>query len=500
MFQEGNSVEQTTSNAPMINQDFYSSVITSDLEVLRIINSKFEGFDVLPRGPLGAIALHIYKNHHSELPIEYLVPAVYGFAAGVCGLKYQTPLREGLNLSLIVMGVSSTGKSSLRTGPIKVLNELMQHETLKYTKAKRLVDTDEVSHGNAFFPKFKEMPCFCWVNSEFGNDFAEMKASHTSPKRTIYNKILKLWDNSNTASGGFSIGYTKKDDCIDIPCGVGLTLIGESVKESVLSNLSVDDLDNGTLSRFMLMEYKGGIPPEKEDSYSFPKPIYEYLVKLIGGCVTEYTQLDVRKVYASYPSEKVMALRRKYRLIANHALSTNDKVGFICNNRKASKVFKMASLEAVFTNFANPVVTDEMIARAERVVGWFDGTVVENVASGDLDDSNGVVGLISKAAEDFIMDGPKTYLNTLRTLTPEIISEMRKDGRVPEVYFQQRYKQNARMKELGRGNANAGIEKAISAAARAGVLLKVAPMDNEGLHKYGFAGIIWGVADVHKGN
>lgn len=498
MFQEGNSVEQTTSNAPMITQDFYSSVMASDLEVQRIVDTKCNGLDILPRGPLGAIALHIYKNHHSELPIEYLVPAVYGLAAGICGLKYQSPTHEGLNLSMIVMGVSSTGKSVLRTGLVKVLNELMEHETLKYTKAKRLVDTDEVSHGNAFFPKFKEMPSFCWVNSEFGNDFAEMKASHTSPKRTVYNKILKLWDNSNTASGGFSISYTKKDDCIDIPCGVGLTLIGESVKESVLSNLSVDDLDNGTLSRFMLVEYKGGIPPAKEDSYRLSPRIAEYIVKLVGGCVTEYSQLDVRKVYAFYPREKVLALREKYRLIANHALSTNDKVGFICNNRKASKVFKIASLEAVFTNFASPVVTDEMIARAERVVSWFDATVIENVASGDLDDSNGVVSLISKAAEDFIKSGPKTYLKGSVTLTPEIVSKMREDGMIPEVYFKQRYKQNARMKDLGRGDATAGIEKAISAAARAGVLLKTAPMDNTGLHKYGFTGVIWGITDIQK--
>lgn len=487
MFREETCVEPTANNAQSFN--LYNDLV----EIEDSIRDLELDYGVsLPRGLLGAVALHIYRNSTQLMPMEYLIPATYGFAAGLCGLKFKTPDGEGTNLYMVAVGLSGTGKSHIKTGMVNILGELCHGDgAMQSSNARRLVDIDELSHGNVFFKKFERMPSMCWINGEFGNDFAEMKNGR-SPKATIYNKIVKLWDASNEGAGSVSITYTDNDKDIEIEGGVGLTIVGESVKESVYENISLADHTNGFLSRFMLSHYSGDVPPTNRDKgYKFPSAVAFHLRQMVCAIATEYSTKQITKrPRVKWDKELTYQLREEYRLIANKYIANNDVFGFAQNNRKASKILKFASLEAAFTNWVDPEITPEMIARAKSIVDWFDRNLQNEIQKGELDDNSGVVSLISKAANSYLMDGPKSYLNSCKSLPKEVIVQMRTDRVVPEIFFNQRYKQNAQLKAHGKGNIDTGIEKALAAASRAGVLQKIAQGPTSEL-KYPFTGALW---------
>lgn len=196
-----------------------------------------------PPGIVGEMIDYINKSSKKRQPILALGAALAA-AGTIMGQRFQTD--QGLRTNLYILGVgeSGCGKDAARSA-IKKLFEV--------AGIGELAGTEDLASDSAVMTALEENPSQLFLIDEIGR-FLKVTNQSSAKNSHLYNVIsvlLKLYSSANQVFRGKSYADSSNKKVIDSP---NLCIYGTTVPRSLFDGLSVENITDGFLSRFLIFE------------------------------------------------------------------------------------------------------------------------------------------------------------------------------------------------------------------------------------------------------
>lgn len=303
-----------------------------------------------PPGVAGALASFIY--HSSPRPVkEVSIVAALGFLAGVTGKAFNIP-QSGLNAYIILVARSGVGKEAMHSGLSMVCEELRQTIPL----AQRFVDFSDFASGPALQKACAANTSFVNVAGEWGRKLKRIAEERVDgPMATLRTQMTNLYQKSGQGSMTGGITYSNKEQNIGSVTGVAYSMIGESTPGTFYESLTPSMMEDGFLSRFIIIEYTGERPelnmnPERRMS----EPLAQALQGLCAQALTNINKFHSEMVQQDENAFKILKDFDK-ECDANINKSQDESIRQMWN-RAHLKVVRIAALLATADNWIQPVI------------------------------------------------------------------------------------------------------------------------------------------------
>jgi hypothetical protein len=426
-----------------------------------------------PPGFVGTVARFIYAN--SYLPIkEVSIVGALGIMAGLCGKAWHIP-QSGLNLYIILVARSAIGKEALHSG----MASLVSKAATKFPFFGNFVDFTEYVSGPALVKACLTNPSFVNVSGEWGRRLKRLAAEDgkEGPLQTLRTQMTNLYQKSGPQSIAGGLGYSNTEGSVASVQGVAYSMVGESTPGTFYEALTESMMEDGFLSRFLIVGYDGDRPDENPSVVLEPD---DALAQALAD-IAAYAY-DAINRQASQPlgrTEDAAAVMAAFTVEMREQIrSTDDESRRQMYNRATLKALRIAGLLAVGDNHLYPNITvDHMrwaIDLIRRDIAMMSRRLeAGDVGSGDRARERKLVSIIT----DYVQSAriPKSY---------KVPEKMHKDGLVPRSYLQQRTQQTAAFYNHKLG-ANRALEEALTACINNGWLMECkgsAVVDGYGHH------------------
>lgn len=340
--------------------------------------------DSMPEGTLKRIAQWHFSRAYYPLQ-ECSVAVALSSAATVVGRSFQAQGNLGLNPWIILVGPTSCGKSEYKNGMEKLFNTVANlneyGQTLHYSKmlAGKLASGEGLEDAlarskkiNSYFPEFHEI-YQSLVNNE--------KARHLS---TLKEQMLLL--HGQAKRGAFlkrRVKAHKEDEKIpepvEAPC---LVVSGETTPKEFYGMLSVKDVNNGWLQRFIVLNVRNESVSLRKQTEE--KPIPEELLQTISDVFDYADELETTNTFVDVvfePEAQKYLDDLEYQTRVRNFSGDETEQSL---NRTSMKAFQIASLFAVWDNHKNPVVTLEQAEWAYTFAQYTEEDLHERFKNGSV--------------------------------------------------------------------------------------------------------------------
>ena len=379
-----------------------------------------------PPGFVGALAQFIYNN--SFLPIkEVSVASALGLMAGICGKAWHIP-KSGLNLYIVLVARSAIGKEQLHTGISTIVNACIRD----FPQFGNFVDFSEYASGPALIKACAQNTSFVNVSGEWGRRMKRiaMEDDREGPMTTLRTQMTNLYQKSAPQSIVGGIGYSSVENNIESLQAVAYSMVGESTPQTFYDSLTESMMEDGFLSRFLVIAYDGDRPDENTNMIEYPDSA---LTRYLCGMAF---QADANIGNAlSQPVERTEEAARTLAAFSHRAAdeirATNDEARRQMWNRATLKVLRIAALLAVGDNYMHPVIDKSHCDWAIKLIMADIDIMRKRLASGD-------VGLNDTSRERKVVAILQEYLTKAPPASYKVSEEMRKAGIMPRPYIQQR--------------------------------------------------------------
>jgi hypothetical protein len=379
-----------------------------------------------PPGFVGALAQYIFNS--SFLPIkEVSITAALGLMAGICGKAWHIP-KSGLNLYIVLVARSAIGKEALHDGISSVVNACLQKSPI----FGNFVDFTEYASGPALIKACSQSTSFVNVSGEWGRRMKRIanEDDREGPMTTLRTQMTNLYQKSSPRSIVGGIGYSSQENNIEALTSVAYSMVGESTPQTFYDSLTESMMEDGFLSRFLVIQYEGDRPAENANIIEFPDDaLTTYLCSVAN-------QADVN--IGKGESQAVLRTEEAARMLsefstrsANNIRATTDESRRQMWNRATLKALRVAGLLAVGDNFNNPVIT---ATHAQ----WAIDLILADIAIMQKRLEGGDVGLNDASRERKMVEIMKTYLDKPVAASYKIPEAMREASIVPRNYLQMR--------------------------------------------------------------
>lgn len=360
-----------------------------------------------PPGLLGQIAHFIYNA--SDYPCyEIAMAGAIGLMAGICGRAYNVS-RTGLNLYIVFLAVTGTGKESASSG----ITKLMAKTKKTIPNADTFIGPGDIRSEQALVKYLTDHPSFVSIYSEFGNKLKQMNSNHNENALGLRSIMLKLYNKSGFNDELGKIIYSDKDKNTKNLLSPAFTLLAESTPEEYYSAIDENLISDGFLNRFITFEYKGKRPLKNKFPVSeVPVALEQALNQLISVCLSKNGFAEPINVIID-PEAQALFDRMEDHLtdvIDNSSSELLRKLWV----RSTVKAMKLAAIPAVGINCMAPVIDyacakwayDLIVADTEMMAQRFNlGAVGEKSLvtyssdSNQLDDMVKIIGKWLKKTE-----------------------------------------------------------------------------------------------------
>lgn len=380
-----------------------------------------------PPGVAEQLVNYVYRGSYMPIP-EVAVAAALGVLAGICGKAFLTPTDTGLNLYIVLIAKSATGKEGMHDAASAVMNAVREHVPL----AQEFFVFEDFASGQALLKRLAEFPCFVNLSGEFGEKLNMIGRSYLKPNpamESLRRAMMDLFHKSgpNIQAGGMR--YSEKDKNVHSVEGAAFSLLGDTTPQNFYRALTPDMMENGFMSRFLLIEYDGDRPePNRQRDRKLPPQLLEHLAKLASHALDLIRRSETVTVKTETAADELLLAFDQECHARINAESLDERRQMWA--RAHLKALKVASLLAVADNPYHPVITTAHaewgISLVRRDIATFTKRLDEGeVGSGDAVRQKRVAGLIKK------------YVNQPLSAKQMVYQRMRKEGVVPWKYLSQ---------------------------------------------------------------
>lgn len=379
-----------------------------------------------PPGFVGALAQYIFNS--SFLPIkEVSITAALGLMAGICGKAWHIP-KSGLNLYIVLVARSAIGKEALHDGIAGVVNACLSKSPI----FGNFVDFTEFASGPALIKACANNQSFVNVSGEWGRRMKRIanEDDREGPMTTLRTQMTNLYQKSAPRSIVGGIGYSSTENNIEALTSVAYSMVGESTPQTFYDSLTESMMEDGFLSRFLVIQYEGDRPAENANIIEYPDDaLVTYLCGMANMADTSNAKGESMPVLRT--EEAARLLSEFSTRSANNIRSTTDESRRQMWNRATLKALRIAGLLAVGDNFSNPVI---QVEHAQ----WAIDLVLADIAIMKKRLEGGDVGLNDSSRERKLVEVMKSYIAKPVPASYKIPDAMREAGIVPRNYLQTR--------------------------------------------------------------
>jgi Protein of unknown function (DUF3987) len=416
----------------------------------------------LPPGNAGRIARWLLDVAMLPVP-EVATVTTLGILAGLTGRAWTTPAPcTGLNIYLILVARSATGKEALHEGAGRLLVALRR----KIPSVVHLINFDDYASGPALAKQCAaESRSFVNFSSEFGRRLKRMANPKDAPMAELRTTFTKLYSKSGPASFVGDLVYSNARHAI--PGAVAFSIVGETTPGTLRSAMTQDMMEDGFLSRFGWVEYTGERPAENTEAAKHAEPpdwLISGLAEIARQAMTMLANNASQEVQCT--AEAAGKLQTfNVRCNAGIARAGDNEAHRQVWSRANLKARKYAALLAVADDHMRPTITpthvDWCVALVERDAAIFE----RSLTSGD-------VGSDTVAQERKLLHVLREYL--IQPLPPSygVPAQMQKDGVAPRRFLQMRTSDTAAFKGHPLG-ATAALDHALRSLVDSGYLTEM---------------------------
>lgn len=412
-----------------------------------------------PPGFTGHIARYIYSS--AVRPVkEVAIVAALGLLAGLCGKAWHIP-KSGLNLYIILVAKSAIGKETMHNG----ISEITRACNLKYPMFNKFVDFTEYASGPALIKACVANPCFVNVSGEWGRKLKRLgqEDGRDGPLQTLRTQMTNLYQKSGPQSIVGGIGYSKTDENVASVAGVSYSMIGETTPGTFYDSLTESMMEDGFMSRFLVLEYDGQRPESNEMTLTAPD---DYMIDVLVTIAQQADTMGAKDYSQSVTRQpEAQALLKQFELECDIMINgTTDESRRQMWNRAALKSLRVAALLAVSDNWITPCVTSEHVVWAQLVVRNDISIMGKRLDSGD-------VGQGDKSRERKMVSVMQDYLSKPVRASYKVPDAMRLNSIVPRSYLQIRL-QNASAFVNHKNGSNKALDDTIASMVASGYIME----------------------------
>jgi len=310
-----------------------------------------------PPGTLGEIAQYLYSI--SSRPVqEIALASAFALCAGIGGRQFNTYTKAGLNQYLLIVGHTGIGKDEAQRGINNLLKQTEQQ--MGDAVAREYRGPGHFSSGQAVIRALDKRSCFFSVIGEFGLVMKSMNDRRGNVTIAAMHKkvLLDIYGKSGANDVLSSSQYSDNEKNTQTVHSPALTLLGETTPHTFYEGLTVDDIADGLLPRFHILEYTGERPDLNEVvDTSCPPALLEKFMRFAEACLRMRANNTVFTIPMTQEAAAYLGqFERECTARIREAQRGGDGPMAELWNRAHLKALRFASIAAAVDNPANPIV------------------------------------------------------------------------------------------------------------------------------------------------
>jgi len=359
-----------------------------------------------PPGFTRVLAQFIYDS--APRPVkEVAIVGALGLLAGLSAKAWHIP-NSGLNIYMILVAQSAIGKEAMHSG----VSALVKAASQRSPAIQMFVDFSDFASGPALIKACAANTCFVNVCGEWGHKLRRLAVDdgRDTSMSTLRRTMTDLYQKSGPSAIVGGITYSNKDSNIQSVSGVAYSMIGETTPKTFYTSLTESMMEDGFLSRFIIVEYTGERPAlNRNQLREPPQVVSEYLGAMASTAQGKIgTNQSVPVSIAADAAQVMWAFEQECDTQIN---KTKDESWRQMWNRASLKVMRLSALLAVGDNFAHPCITLEHLEWALLVVRRDIGIMQRKLDEGDVgtDDTSRENKVVSIIRDYFLNGVPPGY-------------------------------------------------------------------------------------------
>lgn len=354
-----------------------------------------------PPGFVGHLAQLIFRM--APRPVkEIAIATAIAHVAGLVGRSWNIS-DTGLNIYIAIVARSAVGKNIIHSA----MNKLSKLCAQKFPMYKNFIDGSNYGSSEGFEKALRQRLCSVHHIKEMGKLLSRMNSGKDQTMANLARSLLDVYDVSGKHDNLGDIVRAKKEDSVAGVMGpVAFSLIGESTPEVFRKATTAEAIEDGLMSRFLTIEYKGDRPERNDNRAEVGDDVVDWLVGIAQYANQLINQNQVIDVQMTPEAKQIADLFDQYcdRRIVGQTLEAKRFVW----NRAHLMALKLAAILAVADDYYAPVVTAERMSYAVDLISKSIHNRLPEISDAMAADDNGrEYRLKQYLAEYLLRDPPK---------------------------------------------------------------------------------------------
>ena len=425
-----------------------------------------------PPGFAGHLAKQIFQSSYLSVR-EVAIAASLGVLAGICGRAFETPTGKDLALFIILVGRSGTGKDTIHES----IHSLIKNANLD--AASYFVRSQDFASGPALHKELLARPGFLNLQGEFGRRLKAMSILNNAPMQELRTTMTNCYAKDFLAGKS----YSDADKSLQGVKWPSLSFLGETTPETFAEALTPDMMEDGFMSRFLVINYNGlrPAPNHNRERLVFSPQVLEHWRMLISRALPYQgtANTPASRIAVEFLHEDVSEKLRHFELeCGDHINQTEDESERQVWNRAHLKALKIACLLAVADN---PIMPKVDLGHAT----WAITLVRADISSFNAKKKNGEIGNSDDTRVRKLWALITKYVTEQPAPSYKISEDMRNAGVVPRSYLQVQISKHSAFNNHKLGQS-AALDSTLRSMIASGYLNEVSKVD--AVERYGTYG------------
>ena len=369
----------------IIMETTIENVPIEEAEILATREIKITDALKFPPGFAGELAEYIYNS--SLRPVtEVAITGALGMLAGLLGKAFPINDESGSNLYLTLVARSAIGKESMYSAIGRIV-----HETQKVCPVvTKFFSSDDFASGQALIKAVGEENCFLHMSSEWGRQLRRMSqdTSVDGPMQRLRTVMTTLHSKSGPINISGGLKYSNQDKNTRSVSGISYSIIGETTPGVYYDSLDTTMMEDGFLSRFIVIEYTGGRVATNRNRILKPS---QNIIETVANLATRATNLISSQQHEYVHLDPIASeMAEEFDVFCDKKINqAGDNENFRqLWNRAHLHSLRVSALLAVADNNVTPLVEKRHFEWAKDLILRHIGMMARKFAEGNVGTSD----------------------------------------------------------------------------------------------------------------